>query len=142
MVDIALDLIPSDEDTSKYRDLLVENGDLVLTADAYQSPPSYSPNPVVQDILQRVRFFAGEWFLDNTQGLPYFQQILVKNPNQYTIDGLFLYTLMNTPGVISVNQYSISINSTTRVLSISFRCTTSTGTISYSGAVPVTGGQS
>ena len=142
MVDIALDLNPAHIGTTPYRDLLVTRGDLLLTSDAYA--PNAQPlatNPVLQNILQRMRFFAGEWFLDNTQGLPYYQQILIKNPNQANIDALYLSVLMNTPGVSTVTQYSFSVNAALRVLSVSFSCVTTTGTVSYTGNIPVTGGQ-
>lgn len=138
MVDISLDLDPAHKNQPGYRDLLIINNDLVLTSDA--NP--VGTNPILQDILQRMRFFLGEWFLDNTQGLPYFQQILIKNPDQSKIDAIFSNLILGTPGVLQLSSYSFDSNKAKRVLTVSFNCVTTSGTVSYSGTIaPVTGGQ-
>lgn len=144
MVDVALDLNPLHQGNSTYKDLLVVNNDLSLTSDAY--PAGTAPlatNPVLQDVLQRLRFFLGEWFLDNTQGVPYFQQILIKNPDQSKVDAIFQNIILGTPGVTQLSSYSFVVNAATRLLAISFTCVTTTGVVSYSGNIaPVNGGQS
>ena len=66
MTDIALDL---DQNSPTYRDVQIVNGDLQLVG----AGPA-----ILQHILQRLGIFLGEWFLDNTIGVPYFQQVLVK----------------------------------------------------------------
>lgn len=135
MVDLSLDL--SSNTSPTYRDFLVLAGDLVLTSDAGTA----GTNPVLQDILQRLQFFFAEWFLDNTQGLPWFTQILVKNPDQPTIDAIFQNVILGTPGVIQLSSYNFSPNNAQRILSISFIAVTTSGTVNYSGVIaPVTGG--
>lgn len=129
MADISLDL--SNPTLSTYKDLLILENDLVLTSDADPD----GTQPVLQDILQRLSFFLGEWFMDNTQGLPWFQQILIKNPDQSKIDALFLNTIMGTPGVIQVNAYSFTVNSTQRILSVSFNALSTSGPINYTGTI-------
>ena len=54
MVDISLDLNPANIAQPGYKDLLVVDRDLALTSDANPS----GTNPVLQNILQRLRFFA------------------------------------------------------------------------------------
>lgn len=131
MVDLSLDLI------SPVKDLLVLSGDLVLTSDANAN----GTNPVLQDILQRIQFFSGEWFMDNSQGIPWFQQILVKNPNQAAIDAIFKNVILGTPGVVQLSSYSFTPNLTHRTLIISFIAITTSGTVNYNGTIaPVTGG--
>lgn len=142
MVDLAIDYNPAHIGSPAYKDLLVVNNDLSLTADAY--PNGNAPlatNPILQNILQRLQFFLGEWFLDNTQGLPFFQQILVKNPDQSKVDAIFQNAILGTPGVTQLSSYSFEVNSAKRIFSVKFTCITTTGVVSYAGNVPVTGGQ-
>ena len=124
MSDILIDQNPT---SSTFNDLVIQNGDLVITPTQLDA--------VQQHILQRLRIFLGEWFLDNTIGLPYFQQILVKNPNQAVIDGLLQNQIATTPGVVQLSSFSANVNFTTRVLSVSFSALTTTGTVSYNGLV-------
>jgi len=124
MGDLLLDLNPS---SMTYRDLSVQNNDLVVNSGL---------TAIQQDIIQRLSFFAGEWFLDNTQGLPWFQQILVKNPNQSDVDTIFRNAILTTPGVTGLTQYSFVPNFLARVLNVSFIASTTQGTVNYSGAIP------
>jgi len=130
MADLSLQLNPT---SPGYKDLLILNNDLVLTLDANPS----GTNNIIQDIMQRLSMYAGEWFMDVTQGVPYFQQILVKNPNQSTIDAIFGNIIMGTPGVIQLLSYSFSPNFLERVLSVTFSVMTTTGKVNYSTVIPV-----
>jgi hypothetical protein len=129
MADVALDL---NKASSNYNDFLLIDNDLALTSDAQANSPI---NPVQQDILQRLRFFYGEWFLDNTQGVPWFQQILVKNPDTSKVDLILLNTILTTPGVTAVTSYSFTPNYAARVLNVTFSATTTSGPINYNGTV-------
>ncbi len=135
MADLSLDL---NNGSSTYRDLLFVNSDLVLTSDVNAT---YGTNPILQDILTRLRFFLGEWYLDNTQGIPWYQRILVKNPNQSDIDAIFQNCIAGTPGVDQLTSYSFTVNRATRVLTVNFSCLTTLGTVNYTGTLaPVSGG--
>jgi hypothetical protein len=114
-----------------YRDLLVLNNDLVFTSD--QNPSG--TNNVLQDILQNLNFFLGEWFLDNTIGVPWFQQILVKAPDTGAIDALIQNAILGTPGVKLLTSYSRETVPLTRGLIITFAAVTTSGTVSYTGTV-------
>jgi len=127
-MDISLDLNPI---SPTFNDLLVQNGDLVITPTQLDA--------IQQHIVQRIRIFLGEWFLDNTIGLPYFQQILVKNPNQSVIDSLFASQILSTPGVTLLNSYSFRVDFVNRTLNISFSALTTSGTVNYQGLIS-TGG--
>ncbi len=111
---------------SGFGDLVLEGGDLVLVD---------GKEAILQHVLQRLRIFLGEWFLDTSIGLPYFQQILVKNPDQGKIDALFMNQIQGTPGVTLLNSYSASVDTLKRVLTIKFSCETTSGTVNYSGAI-------
>lgn len=127
MSDIALDLNPA---SPTYKDLLITNNDLSIVSGS---------QGILQDIIQNISFFLGEWFLDNTQGLPWFQQILVKNPDQSKIDAIFQNAILNTPGVEGLNSYAFTVNSAQRILSLNFTAQTTSGTVSYNGNVSTSG---
>lgn len=129
MSDVALDLNKS---SPTYNDFLIIDGDLAMTSDVQANSPT---NPVLQDILQRLRFFYGEWFLDNTKGVQWFEQILVKNPDRSKIDLILLNTIMDTPGVQTVTSYSFEPNMSARTCSITFSALTTSGRVDYSGTV-------
>jgi hypothetical protein len=128
MVDISLDLDPA---SPNYKDLLILDNDLVLTSDA----DPRGTNNILQDIVQNLSFFLGEWFLDNTKGIPYFQQILIKNPDQSKIDGFMINTILGTPGVLQLLSYSFQANYAQRILNVTFSAMTTSGKVNYSGNV-------
>lgn len=121
--DLMLDLDPS---SLNLNDLVLVNGDLVLVQDK---------EGILQNILQRLRTYFSEWFLDITIGVPYFQQILVKNPDQGNIDAIFINTILGTIGVDTLTDYSFNLNSAERVLNVTFQAQTTSGTVSYSGNI-------
>lgn len=97
--------------TADSKELLLKNGDLVLTQGAVA---------VEQHVLQRLKMFAGEWFLNLSEGVPYFQNILVKNPNPDIVDGLLKNTILETPGVDELLTFNIDYNASNRTLSVDF----------------------
>lgn len=121
MSDFALDLDPA---SPNFGDLKVVNGDLVMNS---------GTDSIRQHILQRLRTYFQEWFLDNTIGVPYFQQILVKNPDQAKIDAILLSVILGTPGVVAVNTYSFTADIVTRQLQVTFSCQSTSGVVDYSG---------
>jgi|WetSurMetagenome_2_1015567.scaffolds.fasta_scaffold200359_1 hypothetical protein len=138
MADLSLDLKPADIGTIQYNDLLIVNGDLTLTLD---SNPN-GTNPVLQNILQILRFYYGEWFLDNTKGIPWFQQILVKNPSLAKIESILINGILGVPGVTQLTEFTLTPNFAQRTLKISFKCITTKGVVIYSGNLnQATGGQ-
>lgn len=93
---------------------LAENGDAVYLTELGAS--------VAQRITVRFNFFLGEWFLDTTEGTPWFQRVLVKAPSDKVIRTVLNSVIANTPGVGTVDQLSYSINSA-RQLSVTFKAT-------------------
>lgn len=128
MADVSLDL---NKASPNFKDLLILDNDLVLTKDA--NP--LGTNNILQDIVQNLSFFFGEWFLNTTQGLPWFQQILVKNPDQSKIDALLVNTILGTKGVTQLLAYTFTPNFQGRVLGVTFSAMTTSGKVNYSGNV-------
>lgn len=84
---------------------------------------------VMQRIRIRFRFFLGEWFLDTRLGVPYYRDILIKNPDSILISFIFRQVLLSTPGVASVASFSASLDRPTRFLTVDFEATLEDGTV-------------
>lgn len=85
---------------------------------------------IAQRILVRLRWFKGEWFLDENQGIPYFQVLLgVKSPDIALVSGLLRRAILSTPGVARVQSLDLSYDSSTREASLAFVAETDDGAI-------------
>lgn len=117
-----------------FGDIVIANGDLVLTSDANPA----GTNPVLQNILQNLRMFQGEWFMDTSQGLPWFD-MTAKGSEQATVDALIQGAILGTPGVRQLTQYTSTANRAGRMLSVTFSAVTTSGVVDYtlSGSLPV-----
>lgn len=104
-------------------DLALVNGDL-----AFVDGSEYTR----QLIQCRFRMFLGEWFLDVREGVPYYQEILVKNPNREVVQSVFRDVLKNTPGVQEIDTFEVVLDRETRALRFNFVCQTDDGAISVS----------
>jgi hypothetical protein len=98
-------------------DLVIADGDLVLVSGI---------DAVAQLIRGYLLLFRGEWFLDESAGIPYFEDILVKNPNLSAIREIFRQTLLEVPGVLSVESLSLEL-SAERTLSVDWKVDTDLG---------------
>lgn len=111
----------SDLRIDENNELVLENGDLVLTTTELDN--------ITQHLRQRLRVFKGEWYLDRTLGLPYFKTILVKNPNSLLVATVYKEAILGTPGITRLNKYNQAFNREKRTLTITFEATISTGEI-------------
>lgn len=75
---------------------------------------------IAQHVLVRLRFFSGEWFLDTRIGIPYFQQILVKNPDDAAVRAIFIEAIVTTPGIDSLDSFEMDYDGPTRALRVTF----------------------
>lgn len=67
-----------------------------------------TPEAVAQAINTRLLLWAGEWFLDLSEGTPYLQEILGYG-TQDSRDIAIKERVLGTPGVLSIVQYSSSV---------------------------------
>ena len=72
-----------------------------------------SPEAVGASVLTRLRLNQGEWFLDQTIGLPLFQQVLGYN-TESTRDLVIKQQILATPGVTSLAAYASEFDAETR----------------------------
>ena len=94
--------------------LLDENWDLSLGATDLQLVTGAAA--IGQHWAQRLKTFMGEWFLDLRIGLPYFQQVLVKNPDPVVLDSVFKAATIATPGIVELLEFELEIEARTREL--------------------------
>jgi hypothetical protein len=80
-------------------------------------------------LAARTKFFRGEWFLDLRQGVPYYRDALVKNPNLPLIRSLLRRAYLDTPGVLSVPRLDLAVNEGTRVANVVFEAVCDGGKI-------------
>jgi len=92
-------------------DLAIENGDLVLLD---------GPEAIAQHLRIRLRFFKGDWFLDTRIGIPYFEQILIKAPNENVVRAIFRKVILETPGVEGLRSLSFTYDGAARRLTTEF----------------------
>ena len=71
--------------------------------------------------------------MDTRIGIPYYQRILVKNPDLATIGQLFRQILLNCPGVAGVLQADLDFLTTSRQLTATFVVQTNTGAVLQGG---------
>lgn len=118
------------------RDLLLDNdGDLALVDGDLQLVSGVEA--IRQDAQLRLRFIRGEWFLDPTVGVPYFQDVFVKNPDLARIRAVLIDELRRTPGIVEVPELTVTLDSATRRLTGTFRAVTSAGDVTGQiGATP------
>lgn len=106
-------------------DLDLTSGNLVVIEDL---------GPVTaQKLTNKFLLFLGEWFIDTRIGVPYFQQVMLKNPNLSAIGQLFRKIILNTPGVDSILQASLEFDVTQRVLNAAFKVQLADGTVLEGG---------
>ena len=77
-----------------------------------------SPQGVAQSVQTRLLLFQGEWFLDQTEGLPLTQDIIGYS-NQALYDSVIRTRILDTVGVSNILSYQSLRNPTTRKLTVS-----------------------
>jgi hypothetical protein len=101
-------------------DLVIENGHFVIARGIRY---------VRQKLSARFRFFLGEWFLDQREGVPYYRDVFTWNPNLPVIRSLFRRLVLTTPGVLALPRFEIDFDRSTRVLRFNFQAICSDGDI-------------
>lgn len=93
---------------------------------------------IAQDLTICLQFFKGEWFLDPDIGVPYFEQVFVKNPNLDAIRVIFRSVILSRPGVLSLSDFTVAFDAKTRVLRVKFTAETDEGPLTYNRELVIT----
>jgi len=103
MIDIELDTISND--------LVFSGFDFSLVDDTRQ---------IMQNLGIRLRFVLGEWFLDITQGIPYFEFFFIKAPNLIQIESILKEEIVNTRGIVELISFTSNYEARRRIFSVKF----------------------
>lgn len=99
------------------RDLLLdESGDLELDA----TGDIQFTDSIKQAIAVRLRWFAEEWRLGPDLGLPYYNDVFVKNPNYVVIQDRIREAISDVDGVDEINFLEIAHDTQMRKLQIKY----------------------
>lgn len=103
---------------------LTDSGDITLT------------ESIVQAVRIRLRWFFSEWRLGPGLGFPYFEQLLIKNPNESKLRGLIRDAVTAVDGVTDVTDVQFNIDKTTRKAAVSIAFTTDEETFREEMEIP------
>jgi hypothetical protein len=112
------------------RRLVFVEGDLVFCMGA---------QAILQDVWLALGFFEGEWFLDETVGVPYFQAILVKGPNMDQVRSIYREKILSRRGVLTVLALTLDLDRPARTLAVAFRLNTDVGQLASSRVTRIGG---
>lgn len=91
---------------------------------------------VRQRLSVKLQLFAGEWFLNTRLGVPYYRDVLIKNPNFSVIRTLFRGLVSSDPDVANVPRLDMTLDG--RTLTVDMDATLkdgSTVTVTYPPAL-------
>lgn len=100
--------------------LFTRDGDLEITMTGDISATS----SVCQAVRTRLLWFRDEWRLAPTLGIPYFEDVFVKNPNEAIIKHHIREAVMDVDEVTDVTDISIEFDRQTRRVAIAVEFTT------------------
>jgi hypothetical protein len=86
-------------------------------------------NSIRQALQIKLRWLKGEWVYNTSYGTPYFEDILVKNPDRAIIEKAIRDQILSVDGIIGINSISLSWDHATRVMNCKFSVKTTEGDI-------------
>lgn len=95
---------------------LTDDGDLYIT----EGGDVEFTDSILQAIKIRLKWFLGEWRINTTYGMPYFDEVFVKNPSVALLEDRVRTEILAVDGVKSIESINISIDKPTRVCKIQF----------------------
>lgn len=90
-----------------------------------------NPYALAQDAASAIRTFIGECYYDTSLGVPYFQQILGKNPPLELVRAQFVKQALTVPEVVSAKVFFATY--TNREITGQVQVTSTTGVTTVAG---------
>jgi hypothetical protein len=82
-----------------------------------------------QKLSVRFRFFLGEWFLNQLEGVPYYRDVFVHDPDLDVITSLFKRIVTTCPGVTGIKTFRMFYDEPNRTASFAFQALVDGGVI-------------
>jgi hypothetical protein len=108
--------------------------DIVLDRTTHDLPETLYDLPLVrgvdlirQRLKQRLLTILGEWFLDETIGLPWFGEFSQKGVDDARVTALIMRSIAQTPGVSEIVAFDLTLDRRARRLVVNFRVITPEG---------------
>jgi len=79
-----------------------------------------SDDEIIKRLRFRIKRFFGEWFLDNTKGIDYLNQFLIKNPNLLQCELTLRNEISQTEGISKIISLKITPLRTQRTMKVNF----------------------
>ena len=96
---------------------LSRSGDLDLDSEGRASMIG-GAEQIAQQIRLTLSIFLGEWFLDTSFGVPYFESILGKGRSVYEIEAIIRKKVREVPGVQEIGAISVEVEKASRKATI------------------------
>lgn len=99
------------------KDLLLDNtGDLFIS----KNGDIEFTDSIKQAVTIRLKWFEGEWKLGPKLGIPYYSDILVKNPSRLIIEGEIRKAILEVEEVKEVTKIEINVDNHKRELYVTW----------------------
>lgn len=105
-------------------DYAIVNGSMALTDNA--TTPGQE---VLQQIRSNLRFCLGEYFLDVTVGIPYFQVLFQQGIDDSVIEGYLRQAILDTDGVNGLSAFTYTPGGQGRIGQVTFTAQTVKGPV-------------
>jgi len=120
MVDFAV--VQKSSNGVSWQDQLIENRDIAMVS---------GKDELRQYLMIRLKFIFGEWFLDTTKGVKYYEEVFIKNPDIATIDREFKRTILKTDGITELIEFKSSYNRSERKYYLAFKANSNYGELIF-----------
>jgi hypothetical protein len=84
----------------------------------------YDDAQIEQLVHQVLGVFKGEYFLNLDKGIPYLDEVFVKNPKWNIVEANIKKTILAIPEIISFETFTITTNYRNRTATLDFKCNT------------------
>lgn len=100
------------------KDILLDgNGDIKLDAKG----DLQFTDSVSQAIAIRLRWFQNEWKLGPALGIPYYEEVFIKNPSTLLLEDRIMEAIYDVDEVDDIESLVLNLDRYTRVLTVTYR---------------------
>ena len=100
-------------------DIVLDRGGDIAVSEAADISVKHG---IVQAVRIRLQWFFGEWRFAPDFGVPYWEEVFIKNPNAGRIRRIVRDRIMSVREVRDARNITVELNNRTRRARISFEC--------------------